>query len=208
MLLPMKRMRLLGWIFAFLSLLTFLSIFVIIFTFKHSLLIFVLIMISLVLTGGFLTSSMILIAINTDNKDHVSTIDNNSVNQRETTNHALRTNRQIPARNEFKKVESLTSRTLITKPPEQLEEEEKEGLTIKCYTCGDNFNYTEEFCVSCGSPRPRCIICLLYLLPDDLNIVKTPCCNMYAHKTHLKAWLSTSSICPHCKGRLTEEDLE
>lgn len=204
----MKKMKLLGWLFAFLSLLTFLSIFVVIFTLKHTLLIFMLIMIALVLTGGFLTAGMILIALNTDTIDHVSTIDTDSEIRRETTIHGLQINRDTPVRNQFRQVESLASRTLISKPPQQLEEEEKEGFTIKCYTCGDNFNYTEEFCVRCGSPRPRCIICLLYLLPDDPNIVKTPCCNMYAHKNHLQEWLSTSSICPHCKERLTEDDLK
>ncbi|MHA1465270.1 MAG: RING finger protein [Candidatus Heimdallarchaeaceae archaeon] len=71
---------------------------------------------------------------------------------------------------------------------------------LVCYNCQDPFDPLEEICDKCGSPRPRCIVCLLDLYPSDAekDIVTTPCCGVYAHKDHIMQWLKQNPRCPNC----------
>lgn len=74
-----------------------------------------------------------------------------------------------------------------------------------CYNCKDPFDPLEEECDKCGSPRPRCIVCLLDLYPSDLerDVITTPCCGVYAHKDHIITWLKQDSRCPNCLKNLS-----
>ncbi|MCG3223290.1 MAG: hypothetical protein H7647_02405 [Candidatus Heimdallarchaeota archaeon] len=71
---------------------------------------------------------------------------------------------------------------------------------ILCYQCDSVFEANEETCDQCDAHRPTCKVCLLDLKPSEKNIVvKTPCCETYAHKKHLITWLELNSKCPNCK---------
>ena len=70
---------------------------------------------------------------------------------------------------------------------------------LRCYSCGDVFDKTEEICTNCGSPRPRCIICFQDLSPSEKDdVVILPCCGVYTHYNHIVAWLKQKPICPTC----------
>jgi hypothetical protein len=74
-----------------------------------------------------------------------------------------------------------------------------------CFNCKDPFDPMEEVCDKCGSSRPRCIVCLLDLHPSDIDqeIVTTPCCGVYAHKSHIISWLKQNPHCPNCHANLS-----
>ena len=73
------------------------------------------------------------------------------------------------------------------------------ATAILCYNCGDIFEPLEERCDKCGAPRPRCVVCLLDLKPEEHNnVVKLPCCGVYAHREHIMEWLQTHHTCPVC----------
>ena len=75
---------------------------------------------------------------------------------------------------------------------------EVEQLT--CYECGDIFETDENKCNKCGAPRPRCIVCLLDLkFSEKDKVIRTPCCDVFAHRHHLINWLETNPTCPNCK---------
>lgn len=70
---------------------------------------------------------------------------------------------------------------------------------LECYACKDPFVLTEDVCDKCNAPRPRCIICLLDLLPEEReNVIETPCCHTYAHYEHILKWLQRKRKCPNC----------
>ena len=71
---------------------------------------------------------------------------------------------------------------------------------LVCYNCQDPFDPLEEVCDKCGSPRPRCIVCLLDLRPSQIDeeIVTLPYCGVYAHKAHIIVWLKQNPHCPNC----------
>ncbi|MBY9002242.1 MAG: hypothetical protein KGD64_15080, partial [Candidatus Heimdallarchaeota archaeon] len=69
-----------------------------------------------------------------------------------------------------------------------------------CYQCNSLFETNEETCDQCGAKRPTCKVCLLDLRPSEKNVVvKTPCCETYAHRKHLITWLEQLSKCPNCR---------
>ena len=71
---------------------------------------------------------------------------------------------------------------------------------LLCYQCNEIFSKFEEKCDTCGAPRPTCKVCLLDLkISEKKDVVKTPCCETYAHKDHMIAWLEESGKCPNCK---------
>ncbi len=71
---------------------------------------------------------------------------------------------------------------------------------LLCYQCNEIFNKFEEECDTCGAPRPTCKVCILDLkISEKKDVVKTPCCETYAHKDHMIAWLEESGKCPNCK---------
>ena len=71
---------------------------------------------------------------------------------------------------------------------------------LLCYSCGDKFEVNEEKCTSCNAKRPTCCVCLLDLKPSEKDeVVSTPCCEVYAHKEHILAWLENNPRCPNCK---------
>ena len=71
---------------------------------------------------------------------------------------------------------------------------------LLCYQCDSIFETDEEICDQCNAHRPTCKVCLLDLKPSEKNVVvKTPCCETYAHKKHLVTWLEQNSKCPNCK---------
>lgn len=80
---------------------------------------------------------------------------------------------------------------------------EEEVEMLRCYNCDDPFDPTEEICDKCGVPRPRCIICYLDLKPSEREeVVNTPCCGVYTHKSHIISWLKQKSNCPNCHAQL------
>ena len=71
---------------------------------------------------------------------------------------------------------------------------------LTCYECGDVFEANEEKCNNCGSPRPRCVVCLLDIRPSEKKkAMVLPCCGVFAHRDHLISWLETNPKCPNCK---------
>jgi hypothetical protein len=71
---------------------------------------------------------------------------------------------------------------------------------LYCYSCGDIFETHEEKCDNCGVARPTCTVCLLDLkLSEKEEVVSTPCCEVYAHRDHILAWLEKNPKCPNCK---------
>jgi len=62
----------------------------------------------------------------------------------------------------------------------------------------------KEVCDDCNSPRPRCIICYQDLKPsEEENVVILPCCQIYAHREHIKVWLRKKPSCPNCHADLS-----
>ena len=81
-------------------------------------------------------------------------------------------------------------------------QEKVEKLT--CYNCEDPFDPLEEVCDKCGSARPRCIVCFLDLKPSEKqDVVKLPCCEIYAHTNHIISWLQQNPNCPNCHENLS-----
>ena len=80
---------------------------------------------------------------------------------------------------------------------------EMEVEHLLCYQCEDPFEITEMKCLQCGAQRPTCIVCLLDLKPSEKKeVVRTPCCETYAHKDHIVTWLEENPRCPTCKSDL------
>jgi hypothetical protein len=52
--------------------------------------------------------------------------------------------------------------------------------------------------------HPYCVICRR---PVQENLIKTPCCGIYAHAPHLQEWLRMKGTCPLCRAKLKERDL-
>ena len=71
---------------------------------------------------------------------------------------------------------------------------------LLCYACGDIFETREEKCDKCSASRPTCCVCLLNLKPSEKEeVVQTPCCEVYAHREHILAWLEKNPKCPNCR---------
>ncbi len=75
-----------------------------------------------------------------------------------------------------------------------------------CNTCGEVIKSKAKSCSACDSPRSLCAICQSELSPDD-TIVRTLCCQSYAHKEHILNWLSAKGYCPNCLQQIKENDL-
>ena len=75
-----------------------------------------------------------------------------------------------------------------------------------CSTCGEVIKSKAKSCSACDSPRSLCAICQSELSPDD-TMVRTPCCQSYAHKEHILNWLSAKGYCPNCLQKISESDL-
>lgn len=75
-----------------------------------------------------------------------------------------------------------------------------------CSTCGEVLKSKAKSCSSCDSQRSLCAICQSALSPDD-TIVRTPCCQSYAHKEHIVNWISAKGYCPNCLQKIRENDL-
>ncbi len=92
---------------------------------------------------------------------------------------------------------------LLAKMHEEILLKDFDDLEVEelfCYQCDSVFEANEETCDQCNAHRPTCKVCLLDLRPSEKNIVvKTPCCETYAHKEHLITWLEQNSKCPNCK---------
>ncbi len=75
--------------------------------------------------------------------------------------------------------------------------------TIYCYNCNDKIDPSEEICDKCGSPKPICLVCHLDLKPSEKeDVVKLPCCGVYAHQKHIISWLKIKKECPNCQTNL------
>ncbi len=71
---------------------------------------------------------------------------------------------------------------------------------IECYGCGEKLDENDIECPKCKAKRPMCSVCLLDLQPSEKeNVVQTPCCGVYSHKSHLIIWLEKTHSCPNCK---------
>jgi hypothetical protein len=71
---------------------------------------------------------------------------------------------------------------------------------LLCYECDDSFKAQEEKCDKCNASRPTCCVCLLDLKPSEKQeVVRTPCCEVYAHRDHILTWLEKNPKCPNCK---------
>jgi len=104
----------------------------------------------------------------------------------------IRNNENLPT---YLKLLAKLHEEFLLKDFDDLEVEE-----IFCYQCDSVFESNEKICDQCNAHRPTCKVCLLDLKPSEKNVVvKTPCCNTYAHKKHLVSWLEQNSKCPNCK---------
>jgi len=84
----------------------------------------------------------------------------------------------------------------------------KEKKTVfSCFNCGEILPDKEGLCPSCGSPKPVCAVCFSELTKKD-DVVKLPCCSLYAHKLHILNYLEIKGLCPKCQQELSKEDLE
>lgn len=82
----------------------------------------------------------------------------------------------------------------------------KNGVLFTCNSCGEIIDLENPNCHSCGSKKPSCMICLSDLKKTE-EVIKTPCCQLYAHKEHIRNWLEINAICPNCKQELKIEEL-
>ncbi|MBN1329518.1 MAG: hypothetical protein JXA54_08605 [Candidatus Heimdallarchaeota archaeon] len=76
-----------------------------------------------------------------------------------------------------------------------------------CFNCGEILLDKEGLCPVCGSPKPVCAVCFSELTNKD-EVVKLPCCSLYAHKLHILNYLEIKGQCPKCQQILFKEDLE
>lgn len=82
----------------------------------------------------------------------------------------------------------------------------RNSIPLTCSSCGELISSKIQNCSSCNSKIPVCVICLSVLNPGN-EIVKTSCCQQYAHKEHIINWLNIKNTCPNCKQELNKEDL-
>ena len=83
----------------------------------------------------------------------------------------------------------------------------KENATFfTCSTCGEVIKSKDTNCSACNSQRPLCAVCQATLSPDD-TVVRTSCCQCYAHKEHIINWISMKGYCPNCLQKIKESDL-
>ncbi|MCE7742933.1 MAG: hypothetical protein GOP50_10800 [Candidatus Heimdallarchaeota archaeon] len=102
-------------------------------------------------------------------------------------------------------IEILNLTNSIFQASYRLDDYEERVEELKCYNCDDPFDLSEEFCDKCDAPRPTCIVCLLDLNPSEKEqVLKLPCCGIYAHKEHINQWLSKNSKCPNCQENLAK----
>ena len=70
---------------------------------------------------------------------------------------------------------------------------------ILCYQCNEELDTESDRCHNCGSIKPECSVCRLDLYPSEKDeAVQTPCCGVYAHKSHMVMWLKENEKCPNC----------
>jgi len=82
----------------------------------------------------------------------------------------------------------------------------RNSIPLTCNSCGELISSKIQKCSSCNSKIPVCVICLSALNIGD-EIVKTSCCQQYAHKEHIINWLNIKNTYPNCKLELNKEDL-
>ena len=82
----------------------------------------------------------------------------------------------------------------------------EEATFFTCSVCGEVIKSKDSHCSACNSPKSLCAVCQAPLSPDD-TIVRTPCCQSYAHKEHILNWISMKGFCPNCMQKITEVDL-
>ncbi len=71
---------------------------------------------------------------------------------------------------------------------------------LRCYSCDDVLELSEEKCSNCGAARPRCMICFQDLKPSEkVDVVQLPCCKVYVHENHMLTWLKQNMKCPNCR---------
>ncbi|MFW9924094.1 MAG: RING finger domain-containing protein [Candidatus Thorarchaeota archaeon] len=80
------------------------------------------------------------------------------------------------------------------------------SIAITCPSCGFTLKFEEDKCSSCGSALPACVVCLSDFNITD-EIVKTPCCQQYAHRDHILNWINVNGLCPSCKIELNKDEL-
>jgi len=80
----------------------------------------------------------------------------------------------------------------------------KTYFTLPCPNCGAAIKMSATSCKKCGEKFQICIICKLSILKDH---TKTPCCQAYAHRSHLKEWLKIKGKCPNCGEKLEEWEI-
>ncbi|NHJ05650.1 MAG: RING-H2 finger protein [Candidatus Heimdallarchaeota archaeon] len=82
----------------------------------------------------------------------------------------------------------------------------RNSIPLTCNSCGELISSKNQNCSACNSKIPVCVICLSPLNISD-EIVKTSCCQQYAHKEHIINWLNIKNTCPNCILELNKEDL-
>ncbi len=82
--------------------------------------------------------------------------------------------------------------------------EEKALYALPCPNCGAVVEMGATSCKNCLIEFQTCGVCKLSILDD---LVKTPCCESYAHRSHLKEWLKIKGKCPNCREKLEEWDI-
>ena len=74
---------------------------------------------------------------------------------------------------------------------------------LRCYSCNDIFDLTEEVCNNCGASRPKCVICYQDIrIEEKGDLIQLPCCNVYVHEKHIITWLKQNKKCPNCRKNL------
>jgi len=81
---------------------------------------------------------------------------------------------------------------------------EEVPLVLYCPYCDAEIQAGSLSCENCKEEFRTCIICNFPVLSD---FVKTPCCDVYAHRSHLREWLKIKGKCPNCGEKLEEWEL-
>jgi|GEM_PF-2009760 len=76
--------------------------------------------------------------------------------------------------------------------------------TLPCPICGAFVKRSAISCKNCGEKFQTCIVCNFSILE---SLVETPCCQSFAHRSHLKEWLKIKGKCPNCGEKLEEWEI-
>ncbi|MFX1298831.1 MAG: hypothetical protein ACFFD2_28730 [Promethearchaeota archaeon] len=98
-------------------------------------------------------------------------------------------------------LQQFREKQLIKMPKEKID---------TCYHCNTPIPAErapgEVVCPNCREIFLTCSICLLNINKGEI-ILTCPHCDSPAHRDHLREWLKIKNYCPHCKQKISEEEL-